>query len=259
MPLLEARALCRRYTSGGLWRGRGRGAKVREVLRGVSFALEPGARVALLGRSGEGKSTLSRVLLGLERPDSGQVLFHGRDLHRSLAEGDKTTRMAVQVVFQNASASLNPGWTAARSIAEPLRNMGFTPREIAARVERLLAQVELPDMAEARPGRMSGGQLQRICLARALAPGPELLILDEAVSGLDMLVQARMLELLGRLCDACGLACLLVTHDVRLAAAFCDRMLVLHQGRIVLDAASPEELRDTAHPAVRELVEAVPV
>ncbi len=259
MPLLEARDLCRRYMPGGLRRWPGRGAAAREVLRGVSFALEPGSRVALLGRSGEGKSTLSRVLLGLERPDSGQVLFHGRDLHRSLARGDKAARMAVQVVFQNASASLNPSWTAARSIAEPLRNMGLAPQEITARVKMLLAQVELPDMAEARPGRMSGGQLQRICLARALAPGPELLILDEAVSGLDMLVQARMLELLERLRDAYGLACLLVTHDVRLAAAFCERMLVLHQGRIVLDAASPEELRDAAHPAVRDLVDAVPV
>lgn len=252
--LLELRNISKNYRENTLW---GQPGTQHTVLRDVSCRLAANDCVSLMGRSGEGKSTLVRIILGLVRPDSGQVLLQGKDVHTSLATGDITMRLSLQVVFQNALASLNPRLTVARSIAEPLRNLGLAPQVIDKRVGLLLEQVELAGLGKAFPCQLSGGQLQRICLARALAPDPKLLILDEAFSGLDMLVQARMVELLHSLCRVHDLTCMMVTHDARLAAAFSQRMLILHQGCIAVEVDSVDALRLSPHPAAQELTSAV--
>lgn len=252
--LLEVHNIHKSYGGGSLW---GKKHSRHSVLQGVSVHLAEQDCVSLMGRSGEGKSTLVRVLLGLESPDSGQVLLRGTDVHASLAKGDRDMRMRLQVVFQNAFASLNPRLTVSRSIAEPLRNMGLAPHSISTRVNSLLEQVELTGFGGAFPCQLSGGQIQRVCLARALAPRPSLLVLDEAFSGLDMLVQARMVDVLHNLCREHGLTCIMVTHDARLAAAFSQRILILHQGRIAVEAESVSALRLSPHPAAQDLTGAM--
>lgn len=253
-PLLEIRTIAKSYGTHSLW---GQQGAKHSVLADVSCHLAAQDCISLMGRSGEGKSTLTRIILGLERPDSGQVLLRGKDVHACLAAGDRQMRMDLQVVFQNAFASLNPRLTVARSIAEPLRNMGLRPEAISKKVENLLEQVELAGYGGAHPCQLSGGQLQRVCLARALAPEPALLILDEAFSGLDMLVQARMVELLHSLRRLHGLTCMMVTHDARLAAAFSQRICILDQGRIAVEVDTVEALRHCPHPAAQELTSAV--
>lgn len=252
--LLEIHNISKSYDSSGLW---ARDEEKHSVLHDVSFTLADQGCLSLMGRSGEGKSTLARIILGLDKPDRGQVLIQGKDVHASLAAGDTHTRMNLQAVFQNAFASLNPRLSIARSIAEPLRNLGLTTQAINEKVDSLLEQVELAGHGAAFPCQLSGGQLQRVCLARALAPQPAVLILDEAFSGLDMLVQARMVALLHTLRGIHGLSCLMITHDARLAAAFSQRMLVMHSGRIVAEADSVNTLRQCPHPAVQELTKAV--
>lgn len=252
--LLELRNISKTYRENTLW---GREAAQHTVLQDVSCRLHAKDCVSLMGCSGEGKSTLVRIILGLVRPDSGQVLLHGKDVHTSLAKGDIAMRMGLQVVFQNAGASLNPRLTVARSIAEPLRNLGLAPHAIDKKVDILLEQVELAGHGGAFPCQLSGGQQQRVCLARALAPEPMLLILDEAFSGLDMLVQARMMDLLHSLCRVHNLTCMMVTHDARLAAAFSQRMLILHHGCIAVEVDSVDALRLSPHPAAQELTNAV--
>lgn len=253
-PLLEVQNISKSYESSGLW---ARNEEKHNVLQDVSFTLASQGCLSLMGRSGEGKSTLVRIILGLDKPNKGQVLVQGKDVHASLTAGDMRMRMNLQVVFQNAFASLNPRLTIARSIAEPLRNLGFGAQAIDEKVTILLEQVELAGHGAAFPCQLSGGQLQRVCLARALAPQPAVLILDEAFSGLDMLVQARMVALLHTLRSIHGLSCIMVTHDARLAAAFSQRMLVMHSGRIVAEANSVDTLRQCPHPAVQELTKAV--
>ncbi len=231
-PVLEARGVVKAYARGGFFSS----AKAAPVLRGVDFAIQPGECVGLVGRSGGGKSTLGRLLLGLEKPDAGEAHILGRPTvnRNGRLRVDKEQRRAVQVVFQDALGSVNPRLTAGAIIAEPLRN--FEKLRGPARWERivhLLTQVGLrPADAMKHPSRFSGGQLQRIAIARALAAGPRCVILDEAVSSLDMVVQARVLDLLDDLRRAHGVAYCFISHDLRLARQFCDRVMVLEDGLV---------------------------
>ena len=230
MTLLQAQDLTKTYIRGGLF-GRG---EVVPVLRHVDLTVAAGECVGLVGRSGSGKSTLGRILLGLDRPDAGRVLLHGLDLHAARGRQAREVRRMVQVVFQDAAGSLNPRWTVGRSIAEPLHNFErLQGAALERRIHELLEQVGLAARdASKLPHALSGGQQQRVCIARALAPRPVLLILDEAVSSLDMLVQARILDLLGALRKVHGTAYLFISHDLRLVRRFADRALLMDAGRL---------------------------
>jgi nickel transport system ATP-binding protein len=254
--LLEVRGVEKGYQRGGLF---GRQEPV-PVLRGVDLSLAEGDNLGLIGRSGSGKSTLGRIVLGLERPDAGTVLFQGRNLHDLPRVDRRRIRRDLQVVFQDTHSALNPRLRIGASVAEPLQNYErLSPGALRDRVRGLLALVGLAAAdAEKYPHQFSGGQLQRIAIARAIALNPRLIVLDEAVSSLDMLVQARILDLLADLQQRLGMAYLFIAHDLRVVVRLARRLAVMDAGRIAalvdLDRPPPGRI----HPALQRLIEAVP-
>lgn len=191
-----------------------------------SFSVAPSRTLAVVGESGAGKSTLAKVIAGLERPTQGSVLVGGRPL---VTKGGRPS--PVQMVFQQPAESLDPFHSVGRSVAEPLHGLGRDERR--ARVEGLLARVGInPAHADRRPVAFSGGQLQRIVLARALAAEPRVLLCDEPTSALDVSVQAQIVNLLLELQAAIGFACVLVTHDLSLVRVLADEVLVLRDGQV---------------------------
>ncbi|WP_208246178.1 nickel import ATP-binding protein NikE (plasmid) [Rhizobium sp. T1470] len=230
-------------------------SSARAVLYDVSLSISNGETVALLGRSGCGKSTLARLLTGLERPDVGTISYRGQPIN---GLDHQLFRRDVTMVFQDSPSAVNPRFDIRRIISEPLRHLtGLDSSAREARVMELLRMVELPaDIADMLPSQVSGGQLQRICIARALAPKPKLVILDEAVSNLDIHLQASALALLAKLQKSEGIAYLFVTHDLRLIDRFADRILVMEQGRIVEECAAtdPGRLRHQASILLRQAV-----
>lgn len=246
IPFLQVRGLSKSYPvrAGGLFGGRVR----RPVLHDIGFRLEKGVTLGLLGESGSGKSTLARLLLGLEAPDAGEILLEGQPV----AAWRRRHRGGMSVVFQDYAQSVNPGLTVRQIIAEgreaaPGRPAG--PEAVAALMER----VELPSrLLDRLPHQLSGGQLQRVCIARALAADPALLIFDEAVSALDVSIQAEVLRLLATLRGRTTQ--IFITHDIQAAALLCDRVMVLHQGRLTDDCPLTE--LSTASPRLRHLLDA---
>ncbi|MCX5520888.1 nickel import ATP-binding protein NikE [Kaistia defluvii] len=232
--ILAARSVSKSYSSYSLT---GRSAP-KTVLRDVSLDIAAGESIALLGRSGSGKSTLGRLLLGFERPDGGSVAFENESVSGLSGERYRHYRRSVQVVFQDSLGAVNPRHSIGRIIAEPLRHLTDLNEDTRSeRVRSLLAQVGLvPDDARKLPSQMSGGQLQRVCIARAIAPAPRLLVLDEAVSNLDLVLQIQMIALLRDLQARLKMAVLFITHDLRLVQLFCSRVIVLAEGRIQEDA-----------------------
>ncbi|RGD56204.1 ABC transporter ATP-binding protein [Kitasatospora xanthocidica] len=235
-----------------------RAEPVRAV-EGVGLRIAPGETLGLVGESGSGKSTTSRVLAGLQRPTGGRVLYDGQDVTRPDRELRKRLSREIQLVFQDPYASLNPRRTVAQTLDTPLRL--HTPLDRAERRERsaeLLEQVGL----EARhldryPHEFSGGQRQRIGIARALAPQPRLIIADEPVSALDVSVQAQVLNLLMELRERLGVAFLFVSHDLAVVRHFCDRVAVMHRGRLV-ESTDRDQLFAAPHTEyTRELLAAV--
>lgn len=238
-PILSASSVSKSYSSSSLLRKR----LPRLVLSEVE--LQIGAeRLAILGRSGSGKSTLARLLLGLEKPSEGVVRFGGSDLASISSDALKDFRRSVQVVFQDSVGAVNPRRTIGWIIAEPLRHLSeMSARARAERVADLLQSVGLdPSDAGKLPGQMSGGQLQRVCIARALATNPRVLILDEALSNLDIPLQGQIIRLIKAASDATGMAVVFITHDLRLVRMLCDRVVVLSAGRIVEDRAMTGQL-----------------
>ncbi|MGF3023280.1 ATP-binding cassette domain-containing protein [Methylobacterium aquaticum] len=255
--LLAADDLGKTYPGAG-WR-----KAARPVLAGIDLALAEGECVALIGRSGSGKSTLARLLLGLEAADAGIVRFRGAPLVTLDRSGRRAFRAAVQMVLQDPLSAVNPRHTVGRILAEPLRHLtDLSGPEREVRIAEILRMVGLdPADAGRLPGQLSGGQVQRVGLARALATRPALVVLDEAVSNLDAPRQVDILDRLSDLRRRHGTAFLLVTHDMRLARRFADRVVVLSEGRIV-DAAPcrPGGGRPAlalSHPAARALLDAV--
>lgn len=204
------------------------------VLDGVELSIEAGHTWGLSGPSGGGKSTLARIALGLEQAQAGAVLFRGRDL-RALARAERREfHRQVQVVWQDPYLYLPPQFSVARLLAEPLAVHRLAPRaERAGRVAELLALVGLEEeLAGARPHQLSGGQCQRVALARALACRPSLLILDEALAGLDTISQAGLVRLLRGVCRKQGLALLFIAHDPKLIKLLCRQEAILQNGRL---------------------------
>lgn len=228
------------------------------VLNNVSMALKNGETVALLGRSGCGKSTLARLLVGLESPAQGHVCWRGEPLAKLNRARQKAFRRDIQMVFQDAISAVNPRKTVRDILREPMRYLlSLNKTEQLARASAMLNAVDLDDsVLDKRPPQLSGGQLQRVCLARALVVEPKLLILDEAVSNLDLVLQAGVIRLLKKLQQQFGTACLFITHDLRLVERFCQRVMVMDGGQIVETQLVGDKLTFTSS-AGQELQNAV--
>ena len=296
MSGLETRGLRRSHP--------GAGGERREVLRGVDLRLEPGENVALIGRSGCGKTTLLRALLLLDSPgseDAGEILLDGRPVRRGGARALRAFRRAVQYVPQDAAATLHPRRSVLAQVSTPLRTLGVVRdrEEAVSRARKILESLEIRrEIWENRPHEISGGQAQRVSIARALALSPRYLLLDEPVSGLDPALRRQTLDLLAAIeadpdagasdeeesaakADASGEpepapavsgavpapadycarpapALLVVSHDLAAVARVCQRALVMDDGVIVEDAPMRRLLTEPAHPATRALRDAVP-
>ena len=227
----------------------------------VSFTLYPGETIGLVGESGCGKTTLGRALLRLTEPTAGSILFEGTDLAK-LSSGDlRRRRRDLQLVFQDPYAALNPMLTVGEAIWEPMRvhNVGGTRPQQKAKVLELLRTVGLRDEHFQRyPHEFSGGQRQRICIARALALQPKLIVCDESVSALDVSVQAQVLNLLNDLKREFGITYLFITHDLSVARFMSDRLLVMHQGRIVESGPAAAIYANPQHEYTQGLLAAIP-
>lgn len=233
-------------------------ARRHVVLHGVDLHIAGGTRVALVGSSGSGKTTLLRCLLAVDRADSGSVTCDGRPVTPGPVRSLRWFRRLVQYIPQDPGSSLNPRMSVADLVAEPLRRLAV-PGNHPTLVAEALAKVELPrDLADRRAGELSGGQAQRVALARAVATQPALLLADEPVSGLDLPLRNQVLEVLAQLSTKHGTGIVLVSHDLSAVAQLCERVIVLHDGRVVEDRPTPDLLHHPQHPASQALLAAVP-
>ncbi|MFI5409364.1 ABC transporter ATP-binding protein [Kaistia sp. UC242_56] len=238
-PLLEMRQVTQTYA---LNRQSLLGARPQlTVLDNIHFDVRPGEAVGLVGESGSGKTTLTRILTGMEKPREGHVFYDGRDVWTGGAEHWRQFRRSVQVVMQNPRSSLDPRMRIGSSLLEPLRSLKIEG-DHAARVFEVFDQVGLTRQAlERYPHEFSGGQLQRIAIARALMPGPKVLIADEPVSALDVSIQAQVLNLLKDLVNNLGLSLVFIAHDLSVVAYTTSRVSVMSAGRIV-EVGKPMDL-----------------
>ena len=216
-PVLEIRNVSAGYRTRGFL---GRGSKYQEVLHNISFTISQGEILGLVGESGTGKTTLSRVILGLLKPSEGEVIHYTK---------------RPQIVFQDPMSSLNPAYSAEWAVEEPLRIFGkYDAPERKRRVQDMLRKVRLPkECWTAKPDELSGGQRQRVCIAMALIQRPRFIIADEPVSALDVTIQAEILQLLRDLRDDLDLSYLFISHDLNVVYQLCDSVLVMKDGRIV--------------------------
>ena len=227
---------------------------------GLDFAIQPRETLGLVGESGCGKSTAGRVILRLDAPTAGRVIFRGEDITALRGEALRRLRPHMQMIFQDPQDSLNPRMTVGSIVAEPLREHGAARgAALRARVEGLLEAVGLdPAFANRYPHEFSGGQRQRIGVARALALKPAFIVCDEPIAALDVSIQAQVVNLLKELQDRFGLTYLFISHDLRMVRHVADRVAVMYLGKIVELAASDALYEEPLHPYTRALLSAVP-
>ncbi|WP_435174591.1 ABC transporter ATP-binding protein [Actinacidiphila sp. bgisy145] len=248
-PLLELDDVAVRYRGGAI-----------DVVRDVSFAVQPGRSLALVGESGAGKTTLLRLLSGLLRPTAGTVRFDGDPFTARDRQQLRRFRRSVQVVFQDPYSSLDPRRRVAAIVAEPLRSLGIDSRSTAApKVAAALERVGLPaDAASRYPHEFSGGQRQRIAIARAVVCDPRVLLADEPVSALDVTTRVKVVDLLAELKEEYDLTIVMVSHDLSVVASLCEHTAVLERGRVVEQGDTGQVLGAPAHPYTRRLLDSVP-
>ena len=258
-PLLEVNALQKHYPiRGGLFGGQ---TATVHAVDGVSFTVSAGETLSIVGESGCGKSTVGRAILRLTDPTDGEVFLDGERIDQLPPRKMRPVRRRVQVVFQDPFSSLNPRMRVRDVLAEPITNFGLARgAELEDRVAALMDKVRLPRDALRRfPHEFSGGQRQRIGIARALAPGADLIICDEAVSALDVSVKAQIVNLLSDLQDELGLALLFISHDLAIVEHLTHRVAVMYLGKIVEVADRRTLFSSPRHPYTRCLLSAVPV
>ena len=260
-PLLEVKGLKKHFTVSRSVLDRGP-AQLVHAVDGVDLTVRRGQTVALVGESGCGKSTLGRAVLGLAPLTEGEIWFDGRRIDQLSRARFRQIRRRIQVVFQDPYSSLNPRMRVRDIVGEPLVNFGMARRgaELEKRVGDILDQVHLPREAGSRfPHEFSGGQRQRIGIARALATGPDLIVLDEAVSALDVSVKAQIINLLVELQERLGLAMLFISHDLAIVEHLCDTVAVMYLGKVAEIGLRASIFGSPAHPYTQALLSAVPV
>jgi ABC-type glutathione transport system ATPase component len=232
-----------------------------QAVRNVSFEISTGEIVGIVGESGCGKSTLARAIMRLTAVHSGQIDFLGKPLLQLSKSNLRDIRRSIQMVFQDPLSSLDPRMSIGRIIAEPLYQFypDFSSRQRHQKVHTIIRQVELPiNVINRYPHQLSGGQCQRVSIARALISKPELVICDEAVSALDVSVQAQILNLLHRLSVDSNMSLLFISHDLRVIRQLCDRVLVMYQGQIVESANCDDLFENPQHDYTKNLIASVP-
>lgn len=252
-PIIEGESLAKTF--------RFRHRAIRAVQE-VSLAVRAGEALGIVGESGCGKTTTARLLLRLEEPSAGQIRFLGENITETRGPALLRFRAHAQLVFQNPFDAFNPRFTIRRALTEPLNNFGVPRAEHRDRIESVMQRVRLlPSAAwlDRHPHELSGGQLQRVVLARALLPQPKLIVADEPVSMLDVSVRAGILNLLREARDALGLAAIYISHDLALIRYVCERTLVMYLGRVVEEGATVDLIASPQHPYTRALVAAVPI
>lgn len=259
-PLLQVKHLGRRFAlpRTGLFQPAG----ALQALSDVSFTLQPGKSLGVVGESGSGKSTLARLVMALDTPTEGQVVFKGVDVHQTHGQALRQLRSGFQMVFQDPYGSLDPRQKVLAIVTEPIKTLvepadGRT--ELRDRAAQALSEVGLRNAdLDKYPHEFSGGQRQRIAIARALITRPALIVADEPVSALDVSVQAQVLNLMMDLQDRYGLSYLFVSHDLAVVNLMCDDVLVLQSGRVVEQGPVEQIFKQAEHPYTRKLLAAIP-
>ncbi|MFM1655755.1 ABC transporter ATP-binding protein [Brevibacillus sp. B_LB10_24] len=247
--MLKVEGVCKSYKKGG-WFSKAQ----QQVLYDISFEWKQGECLGVIGESGSGKSTLGRLLLGIEKPDRGEITYNGKSVSNR-----RSSRGGFSAVFQDYTSSINPFYTVEQSMLEPLKLAKEEPKLRESKMEGLLVQVGLDaSYLPKYPHELSGGEAQRVCIARALSTEPACIVLDEAISSLDGSVQMQVLELLKSLRASHGMGYIFITHDIQAAAYLCDRVMIVKSGRIE-EIALVERLSDVQSPYARELLRKIMV
>ncbi|MDQ0862181.1 ABC transporter ATP-binding protein [Bacillus sp. V2I10] len=245
--MLKVDGVEKSYKKGGLF-----SSERQNVLKNVSFECKKGECLGIIGESGSGKSTLGRLILGIEKPDCGNVLFEGKDVeNREVRLGN------ISAVFQDYKSSINPFFTVEEAIMEPLKMKNKVTKENENKIDHLLHQVGLnPSYRKRYPNELSGGEVQRVCIARAISTEPRCILLDEAISSLDVSVQTQVLELLKELKKIYNMSYVFITHDIQAAAFICERVIIFRDGQIE-ETVQIEQLKDVQSEYARKLLQAL--